>query len=122
MVKQGNIERRKSIRAKRILSLQIRPFRTRRKMPSKWILTTTEDMSMDGLSFYTEYEFTLGDLLDLVVVMAGALTIYQGYAEVVRVERKRTGVYFFTAVKFSSRVVKPSVSRKSIRVKSRKRV
>jgi hypothetical protein len=101
MMKQSIEERRFWVRAKRVLSIQYRLTKTRRKNADKaWHLSTTQDMSFGGLSFYTDQEFKKDEILELHVVMSGILDIFNGTGKVVRVERKETGSYFLTAVKF----------------------
>ena len=101
MTKQTTQERRYWVRAKRVLSIQYRLVKSRRKNAEKaWYLSTTQDMSFGGLSFYTEQEFRKEEVLELHVVMSGILDIFNGLGKVVRVERKATGSHFLTAVKF----------------------
>lgn len=101
MVKQSQKERRNSVRAKRILSIQYRLCKARRKNADEpWCLSMTEDMSVGGLSFYTDKEFAVDDTLEMHVVMSGVLDIFNGLGKVVRVERKKTGVYFLIGIKF----------------------
>jgi len=101
MTKQTTEERRFWVRAKRVLSIQYRLVKSRRKSADKaWHLSTTQDMSYGGLSFYTDQEFKKEEVLELHVVMSGILDIFNGLGKVVRVERKATGSYFLTAVKF----------------------
>ena len=101
MVKQTQSERRNSVRAKRILSIQYRLFKARKKNAEEpWCLSMTEDMSVGGLSFYTDKEFAVDDTLEMHVVMSGVLDIFNGLGKVVRVERKKTGVYFLVGIKF----------------------
>ena len=55
MVKQMTDERRFWVRAKRVLSIQYRLIKSRRKeIDRAWHLSTTQDMSYGGLSFYTD--------------------------------------------------------------------
>ena len=57
MVKQAIDERRIWVRAKRVLSIEYRLVKTRRKNAGQiWYLSTTNDMSYGGLSFYSEKE------------------------------------------------------------------
>ena len=101
MVKQSVAERRQGIRAKRILSIQYRLVKS--KVPNKsheWYLSTTQDMSVSGLSFLSEHAFMPGDILEVKVVMSGILDIYNGQAKVVRTERKKTAAYYLVGVRF----------------------
>lgn len=101
MVKRKAEERRSSVRAKRVLSIQYRLVNTKRKGANlAWHLSATEDMSIGGLSFYTDCEYRIDDTLQILVVMSGVLDIFKGNAKVVRVEKKKTGAYYLVAVKF----------------------
>lgn len=100
MVKQAVTERRDSIRAKRILSIQYRLAKSKLKSEKIWHLSTTADMSASGLSFLSEIPFQLKDVLEIHVVMSGVLDIVKGFAEVVRVERKVSAAYYLIAVQF----------------------
>ena len=103
MVKQIAAERRNWIRAKRVLSIEYRLNKSSRKrFDTDWHLSTTQDMSLGGLAFYTDKEYKVGDIIELHVVMSGILDIFNGYGKVIRVEKKRSGTYFLVAVKFVS--------------------
>lgn len=94
-------ERRSFIRAKRVLSIEYHLIKSaRRKIETTWHLSTTQDMSLGGLTFFTDVEFRPGDTLEVKVVMSGVLDIFKGPCRVVRVEKKKTGAYFLTAVQF----------------------
>ena len=108
MVKQVTAERRTWVRAKRVLSIQFRFLKgVSHESKHIWHLSTTQDMSVGGLSFYTDREYHAGDVLDVKVVMSGLLDIFNGFAQVVRVEKKRTGAFFLVAIKFISNKIKP---------------
>ncbi len=101
MVKIDWAERRSFVRAKRVLSIEYQLIKSaRRKVEPEWHLSTTQDMSLGGLAFFTDVEFRPGDVLEVRVVMSGVLDIFKGPCEVVRVSRKKTGSYFLTAVRF----------------------
>ena len=101
MVKQITVERRNWIRARRILSIEYRLKKNSRKpFDVDWHLSTTQDMSLGGLTFYTDQEYKTGDTLELHVVMSGILDIFNGYGKIIRMEKKRSGTYFLVAVKF----------------------
>jgi len=121
MVKKLTTERRKHLRAKRVLSIQYRINKSKTKKPDKaWSLSTTEDMSLGGLSFYTDRELRVGDILETKVVMSGILDIFSGYAKVVRVERKREAAHFLIGVKFVNKTSKfRSAKQHSPRTKKR---
>lgn len=101
MVKQNFDERRGASRARRILSIQFRLHKSRFKGgDERWHLSTTYDMSVLGLSFLSEVPYHVDDQLEVHVVMSGVLDIFQGYAKVVRVEKKETGSFYLVAIKF----------------------
>ena len=99
MIKVNLSERRNFVRAKRVLSIEYHVVHSSRKPVDKtWHLSTTEDMSLGGVSFYSDQEIRHKDVLEIRVVMSGVLDIFKGLAKVVRVERKRSGQYSFVAV------------------------
>ena len=101
MVKQSVAERRNGARAKRVLSIQYRLVKTKTKnRDQNWYLSTTQDMSVSGLSFLSEKPFSQDDILELKVVMSGALDMFRGTAKVVRCERNPGAAYYFVGVKF----------------------
>lgn len=103
MVKPLIRERRNWIRADRVLSLEYRLSKSRRKDADRsWHLSTTQEISLGGLSFYGDEEYRPGDVLEIRVVMSGILDVFRGFAEVVRVERKKMAASHFVAVKFIS--------------------
>ena len=104
MVKPLAADRRRAVRAKRILSIQYRLMKSklrRRDADTNWHLSTTHDMSFLGLSFLSDVPFQMEDILELHVVMSGILDIFKGYGQVVRVEKKETGAFYLIAVKFT---------------------
>jgi alanine dehydrogenase len=126
MVKQAVYERRYFARAKRVLGVQFKLVQGRKNDARKnWELSVTEDMSSGGLSFYTDCELSVGDSLELRVMISGMMDIYTGYARVVRVERMAYGAYLLTAVQFIEKdeILKPSRACLSVKTsRSRKRV
>ena len=103
MVKPMIKERRRHSRAKRILSIEYRLYKSKRRHSDpEWHLSTTEDVSPEGLSFYSDHEYHQGDILDVRVVMSGLLEVIKGQCEVVRAEQKRLGACFFIALRFAS--------------------
>jgi len=101
MVKQTSMEQRQWVRAKRILSVQHRSANLQKKfLENPWRLSTTYDMSLGGLAFFSDIEYRSGDLIEIHVVMSGILDIFKGFGKVVRVQKKKTGAYFLVAVKF----------------------
>lgn len=94
-------DRRQWSRAERILSIEYRLHKSHLKNADRsWHLTTTEGISLGGLSFYSDYEYRLEDVLEVRVVMSGFLNVYNGLGRITRVERKKTGVCYYTALKF----------------------
>ena len=94
-------ERRKYIRAKRVLSIQHRLYKRRGKLiKNSWHLSTTENMSVSGLLFSSVVPYQKGDMIELEVVMSGVLSVFKGQAKVLRVEQRRYGTYSAVAVKF----------------------
>jgi len=103
MVKSMIKERRGCSRATRILSIEYRLYKSRRQHSDpNWHLSTTEDVSPAGLSFYSDYEYRPGDILDVRVVMSGLLEVFKGQCEVVRAEQKRLGACFLIVLRFAS--------------------
>lgn len=101
MVRQSVEERRNGIRAKRVLSIQYRLSKTKTKNRDfSWYLSTTQDMSISGLSFLSEKPFSQNDVLELKVVMSGVLDIFSGSAKIVRCERNVGAAYYLVGVKF----------------------
>lgn len=102
--KKIGIERRQSVRAKRVLSIQYRPLKTKTKdiASENWSLSTTNDMSLDGLTFYSDIPLREGDQIEVHVVMSGILDIFTGKAKVIRIEESDPGI-LFVALKFNLR-------------------
>ena len=121
-------ERRQAIRAKRVLSIQYRLLKSRSVILDKsWHLSTTQDMSIGGLTFYTECEYRIGDIVELHVVMSGVLDIFSGSARVLRIEKKKNGAFQLVAVKFieskdKSRNAKSYKSLSKLKTKNLRRI
>ncbi len=114
MVKKTGKERRNWIRAKHVLSIQYRISKCKRKnFDPTWGLSTTQDMSYGGLSFLTERDIRVGDILELRVVMSGILDIFSGFTKAVRVMKKKKGAYALVAVKYLDIPKKKTSSKKS---------
>lgn len=111
MVKQKTgIERRQYLRAKRVLSVEFRLAKSSRKNADKSVhISTTEDMSIGGISFYSEVPYLENDILDIRVVMSGVLDIFHGPAKVVRSLERKSGTLFLVAVKF----IRPATKKRS---------
>lgn len=97
------MERRRAIRARRVLSIQFRLIKSRGRAvaDSHWHLSTTQDMSAVGISFLSEVPFRLTDVLELHMVLSGVIDIYKGSGKVVRVEEKVPGRSYLVAVQFT---------------------
>ena len=120
MVKQAFDDRRNAVRAQRILSIQYRVIKTKTRNADKhWHLSTTHDMSATGLSFLSDIEYRIDDVLEMHVVMSGVLDVFKGYGEVVRIDKKDTGSFCFVAVKF---VKSPRSSKSSAAPRSKSTV
>ncbi len=101
MIKSKIMERRRWVRAKRVLSVQHKLHRSKTRPPERaWQIALTEDMSYGGLAFETDAVYTVGDILDLKVVMSGVLDIYEGQAEVVRLQQMKNETFFLYGVKY----------------------
>ena len=108
MVKAHTSERRQWIRAKRVLSIEFRLIKTKRKdRDYSWHLSTTRDMSVGGVGFYSDIEYKVGDILEIHMVMSGILDIFRGIGKVVRVERKKTSAHYLIAVKLLDKELNP---------------
>ncbi len=101
MVKQTVDERREYVRAKRILSVRHRLVKRKNKaMHDFWYLSTTEDMSVNGLLFTSAMPYQKADIIELEIVMSGVLDIFRGYGKVVRVIKKESGAFYSVAVQY----------------------
>ncbi len=101
MVKQVLEERRQFVRAKRILSVRHRlHLRKGRQMHEFWYLSTTEDMSVNGLLFTSAMPYQKSDVIELEIVMSGVLDIFRGFGKVVRVLKKESGAFYNVAVQY----------------------
>ena len=120
MVKETEIDRRGSVRAKRILSIRHRLYKRQDKVYNEpWYLSTTENMSAHGVLFVSAAKYEVGDIVDLHIVMSGILDIFRGYGEVVRAEKKATAAFYRIAVKYTG--LKPKKERSSSHAVSRQR-
>ena len=103
MVKRNSEERRKYIRAKRILSIRHRLSQRAGKMGEDdlWHMSLTEDMSAGGILFTTNILYEMGDILEIQIVMSGVLDIFRGYGRVIRVEKKPRGAFYHIGVEYT---------------------
>lgn len=113
-------ERRESIRAKRIVSVQHRLYKHKgKKVVSPWQVSMTEDMSFTGLLFVSAVAYEVNDIVEVKVVMSGLLDIFKGYAQVVR-QIKRKGDFYHIAVKYVD-FKKPKTKSRSAKSHSNKK-
>lgn len=102
MVKPLVKERRTSIRTKRVLSIEYRLHKSKKgSIDKSWHLSTTQEIAAAGLSFYSDFEHSTDDILQIRVIMSGILDVFKGFGRVIRVERKRMGATCFVAVKLT---------------------
>ena len=106
--KRRVVERRQWVRSDHVLNIQYKLVNKKQSSDTSWHLSTTQDMSVGGLSFLSEFEYKKGDLLRIKVVMSGILDIYDGYAEVVHIRRKEDNGLYLLGVKFIERVSSPA--------------
>ena len=107
MVKQNIDERRRWVRAKRVLSIQYRLTKSKsKKFDTKWDLSMTEDMGLGGLAFHAHQEYHVGDILEMKVVMSGVLDLFSGYAEVVRIQKNKNTSFSKLGVKYMEKTKK----------------
>jgi c-di-GMP-binding flagellar brake protein YcgR len=101
MMKTSGRERRIHLRAKRVLSIEFRLSSPKRKnADTTWHLSTTQDMSLGGIAFFSDVEFRVADILEVRVVMSGILDVFKGLVKIVRVEQRSAHSYYLVAVKF----------------------
>ena len=102
MVKPRSKERRSTVRAKRVLCIESKILKpvNRRKFKNTYSISTTQDMSVGGLSFYTDQDYRIDDTLEIRVIMSGVLDIFKGKARVVRIIDKPNASHKLCAVKF----------------------
>ena len=83
------VDRRNGERADRVIAISHRLLkRAGRKVFSDWSLSTTKNMSHSGLLFLSSVPYRKNDILELQVVMSGVIEIFNGQAQVARVEEK----------------------------------
>jgi hypothetical protein len=97
--KKSVAERRAAVRANRTLTIQHRLFRSHSsKFVTEWLLSTTKNMSVTGLLFFSHVPYKVGDIIELEVTMSGVIEVLKGFAKVVRVI-KNAPVSYDIAVK-----------------------
>ncbi len=94
-------ERRQFVRAKRILSVRHRLYQRKgRPMHEFWYLSTTEDMSVNGLLFTSAMPYIKSDVIEIEIVMSGVLDIFRGFGKVIRACKKESGAFYNVAVQY----------------------
>ena len=126
MIKNSIDERRRAIRAPRILSIRHRLHKRKGQVVDyPWYVSITENMSVSGILFNSAAPYFVGDTIELEVVLSGVLDIFKGYAKVVRVQKKDSGVIYAVAVTLidlkNNGPRFKSISRQNISVKKSKR-
>lgn len=93
-------DRRRHARVARALAIQFRLKKGRKSSDDEdaWHLSLTIDMSASGIAFESSIPYTVGDILELHVVMSGILDVVKGEGRVVRIEEKAPGRLYFVAV------------------------
>ena len=120
-------ERRRGIRARRILSIRHRLYKRENHLAKTepWFLSMTENMSYNGVLFTSSAAYLKGDIIELEVILSGVLDIFRGYGRVVRVDKKPSGVVYSVAVTLVDLKDKPKSSpkltRRKISIKPSKR-
>ena len=113
MVKNMIEERRRAIRADRILRIRHRLHERKGKSAdSAWYISITENMSVTGILFNSAASYQVDDIVEVEVVLSGVLDIFRGYARVVRVEKKKSGGIYSIAITLFDLKKKVIVSKK----------
>lgn len=101
MNKKSQSERRQYIRAKRALKIEYRLYKHKGiVVDGAWQASLTENMSAVGILFKSDIHYTVDDIIQLRVVMAGILDVFRGFGRVVRVEKAKAGSQFLIAIAF----------------------
>ena len=127
MVKNSTEDRRRAIRAPRILSIRHRLYKRNGKITdSPWYISITENMSVTGILFNSAAPYMVNDIMEMEVVLSGVLDIFKGYARVVRVNKKEAGVVYSIAVTLVDLKTRgqrfKEAARENIRLKKLKKV
>lgn len=98
-------ERRSYERIKRALAIQfrLRNGKNGRMDTDRWHLSMTIDMSAGGIAFQSSVPFSVGDMLELHVVMSGIVDVVKATGKIVRVEELAPGQLYSIAVQFTKR-------------------
>ena len=85
-------DRRSAQRAPRILNIRHRLHKRKGKtVDAPWYVSMTENMSVNGILFKSAAPYLIGDIIELEVVLSGALNLFRGFARVVRVDKGKAG-------------------------------
>ncbi len=101
MVKNSVDDRRRGLRAHRILSIRHRLHKRGTQIISDknpWYLSATENMSFNGILFSSSAPYEKEDIIEIEVVMSAVLDIFRGFGRVVRVEKKAAAAVYQVAV------------------------
>ncbi len=103
MVKPLLKERRLCLRTQRILSIEYRLKRGQLKNADRsWHLSTTHEICLGGVSFYSDYEYHTGDVLEIHVAMSGMINVFRGFGKIVHVQHKQMAASYLVAVQFTA--------------------
>lgn len=81
-------DRRRAPRAPRILSIRHRLYKRKGKEGGfPWHISLTENMSVSGILFHSSAPYLVDDIIEVEVLLSGALNLFEGFAKVVRVEK-----------------------------------
>ncbi len=81
-------ERRRYERVDRHLSIRHRLHKRSKKIfKEPWMLSTTENMSYNGILFNSTVVYKKDDLLEIEVNLSGMIDVFRGFGKVVRIEK-----------------------------------
>ena len=99
MIKNSIAERRRSIRAERILNIRHRLYRRGEKtFNGPAYISFTQNMSHNGILFHSSAPYQVGDVVEVEVVLSGVLDIFRGYGKVVRVDKRPSRPVYSVAI------------------------
>ena len=92
-------DRRSARRAPRILNIRHRLHKRKGKtVNSPLYVSMTENMSVNGILFKSAAPYFVDDIIELEVVLSGALNIFRGFARIVRVDKNKAAGGYMIAV------------------------
>ncbi len=78
-------DRRQALRANRVVAIKHRLIqRNAKKSEGSWSLSTTRNMSYNGILFLSDTSYKVGDIVEVSVVISGVIDVVKGNAKVVR--------------------------------------